>query len=274
MAHLNDRVEVESILDVTFPVLNKGFVRLVDYMGDDRRVVQAARVSTGSGLKTPAEDEKLIHYLLKNGHTSPFEQVEFTFHVKLPIFVARQWIRHRTAHVNEFSGRYSEFPDEFFVPDVDTIMGQDEVNRQGRSESVPEGAANRFVGKTVSHAHLSLQEYRWAREDGVAKELARINLPVSAYTQWYWKIDLHNLFHFLYLRLDSHAQYEIRVYAQAIEEIVKTVVPISHRAWREYVYDAVRLSNSDANRILSYISGQPQSPESLSAIKLLSTRRS
>lgn len=215
--------------------LDKGFVRLIDSMGDDEAIVQAARVSYGSGTKSYREDRGLIRYLMRNKHTSPFEMVEFKFHVKLPIFVARQWIRHRTANVNELSGRYSQMTDEFYLPDLSQIRLQSDNNKQGRSDiHLDEETADNVLLRMHQSHRQSYDEYQSYLQDDLARELARINLPLSTYTEWYWKIDLHNLFHFLKLRLDAHAQYEIRVYAEAIASILRGIVPIAYEAFEDF----------------------------------------
>jgi thymidylate synthase (FAD) len=214
--------EAEAILDKEFPVLDKGFIRLVDYMGGDARIVQSARVSYGDGTKTVREDEGLIDYLLRHQHTSPFEQVSLTFHVKLPIFVARQWIRHRTARVNEISGRYSIMKDECYIPAAEDVCFQSNDNKQGRStEAVPEETVQAVRAQLERTQKQAFGDYNALIEQDIARELARINLPLSTYTEWYWQIDLHNLFHFLRLRCDSHAQKEIRVYAEVMLEICR-----------------------------------------------------
>jgi thymidylate synthase (FAD) len=220
--------EAEDILDREFPVLDKGFVRLVDYLGGDDRVVQAARVSYGAGTKAHREDAALIDYLLRNRHTSPFEQVVLTFHVKLPIFVARQWMRHRTARVNEISGRYSCLKNEFYVPAPEDIALQRTDNKQGRTEEPVDIETAEIIRRTlVEEQQRAYVTYTALIEQGIAREIARINLPVSVYTECYWQIDLHNLFHFLQLRLDKHAQKEIRDYASVIFSITKKVAPLS-----------------------------------------------
>lgn len=225
----------EENKDKFIKCLDKGFVRLIDSMGDDEAIVQAARVSYGSGTKSYREDRGLIRYLMRNKHTSPFEMVEFKFHVKLPIFVARQWIRHRTANVNELSGRYSQMTDEFYLPDFSQIRHQSDNNKQGRSDVQLDGETADSVIQRMQQSHKqSYDEYQSYLQDDLARELARINLPLSTYTEWYWKIDLHNLFHFLKLRLDAHAQYEIRVYAEAIAEILRGIVPIAYEAFEDY----------------------------------------
>ena len=233
----------DSIINKEIKCLDKGFIRLVDYMGDDSSIVQAARVSYGKGTKSVTEDKGLIRYLMRHSHTSPFEMVEFKFHVKLPIFVARQWIRHRTANVNEYSGRYSEMKDEFYIPEPEQIRSQSAVNKQGRaSEPMPRDESEKIIDKYEKIQNLLFADYTDLLDTGLARELARINLPLSTYTEWYWKIDLHNLFHFLRLRLDVHAQYEIRVYAEAMAKIVKEIVPLAYGAFEDYVLNKIVFS--------------------------------
>lgn len=245
--------EKHSLIGKEIKCLDHGFVRLVDYMGDDSSIVQAARVSYGKGTKTVREDTTLIRYLMRHQHTSPFEMVELKFHIRLPIFVARQWIRHRTANVNEYSGRYSEMSDDFYIPEIDQIRTQDEVNKQGRSNNpINQDVAKSILKSMEQHQKESYSEYLSYLEKGVAREIARINLPLSSYTEWYWKIDLHNLFRFLKLRLDWHAQYEIRVYAQAIANIVKEIFPISYQAFSDYVLNSVTFSYAELS-ILKHI---------------------
>lgn len=231
-------------LVLEYKCLDHGFVRLVDWMGDDTSIVQAARVSYGKGTKSVSEDTALIRYLMRNMHTSPFEMVEFKFHVKLPIFVARQWIRHRTANVNEYSGRYSEMPDEFYIPEPEQIRLQSKTNKQGRADETIDNPLD-IIQKMQETQNYLYKQYSEFLLKGLARELARINLPLSNYTEWYWKIDLHNLFHFLKLRLDSHAQYEIRVYAQAIAKIIKQIVPVAYQAFEDYVLEAVKFSRNE-----------------------------
>lgn len=233
----------EDILGKEFKCLDKGFVRLVEVMGSDSSIVQAARVSYGKGTKSISEDRNLIRYLMRHRHTSPFEMVEYKFHIKLPIFVARQWIRHRTANVNEYSGRYSIMNDEFYVPDQDAVRKQSKTNKQGRSnEPVAPEIASKFI-RDIQETQQSLYDkYNNYLEDEIARELARINLPLSTYTEWYWKIDLHNLFHFLQLRLDPTAQYEIREYARIIAKIVEATVPMAYEAFVDYRLEAVTFS--------------------------------
>ncbi len=237
--------EAEALLDQQLQVLDHGFVRLVDYLGGDARIVQAARVSYGEGTKSVREDRALIHYLMRNLHTSPFEQVVLTFHCKLPIFVARQWIRHRTARLNELSGRYSVMADEFYVPDAGRVQRQSEDNRQGSGQSVPPQLAAQVLEIVMRGQQIAYRDYQGLIDDEVARELARINLPLSLYTEWYWQIDLHNLFHFLRLRLDEHAQYEIREYAKELARCAKAVAPLAHEAFEEYVLLSARLSRGE-----------------------------
>jgi thymidylate synthase (FAD) len=270
--------EAEALLGQEIKVLDHGFVRLIDYMGGDARIVQSARVSYGEGTKTLREDKGLIHYLYRNAHTSPFEQVQLSFHCKLPIFVARQWIRHRTARLNEYSGRYSVMRDEFYIPALDLIRRQSTDNKQGRAQprpgeqqllvdlgvhnskavspklqkkldaaegSVPVSVANSLKDILVTGQRRAYAEYTEMLEAGVARELARINLPLSLYTEWYWQIDLHNLFHFLRLRLDPHAQYEIRVYAEALAVCAKAVAPLAYEAFEEYGLHGASFSRTE-----------------------------
>ena len=238
--------EAEAILDKEFPVLDRGFIRLIDYLGGDERIVQSARVSYGEGTKTYREDAALIDYLLRNAHTSPFEQVVLTFHIKLPIFVARQWIRHRTARLNEISGRYSVLKDDFYLPAPEDLASQSADNKQGRSEIALESTeAERIRTDLEAAQKKSYKDYTVLVEEGLARELARINLPLSLYTEWYWQIDLHNLFHFLELRLDSHAQKEIRLYAEVLFDITKKVAPRCCASFEEHILKAVRFSRSE-----------------------------
>ncbi len=261
--HLNQQIDrtgmdsdidkqAEGLIGKEFPVLDHGFVRLVDYMGSDSAIVQAARVSYGDGTKKVSEDRGLIRYLMRHRHTSPFEMVEFKFHVKLPIFVARQWIRHRTANVNEYSGRYSVMKEEFYLPKNEDIRFQSTVNKQGRSEKeVPQELKNELLGYLQSSQKDSYANYDKFVETGLARELARINLPLSMYTEWYWKIDLHNLFHFLRLRMDSHSQMEIRVYADVIADIVRQICPIAYEAFYDYTFSAMHFSGLELKAIRS-----------------------
>jgi thymidylate synthase (FAD) len=236
----------EEILDREFPVLDHGFVRLVDYLGGDQRIVQSARVSYGSGTKSYRQDKGLIDYLLRNEHTSPFEQVVLTFHTKMPVFVARQWVRHRTARLNEISGRYSVMKDEFYLPADNAIAPQAQDNKQGRSgEPFDEATRETIRIELAEQQGAAYRGYESLLERDLARELARINLPLSMYTEWYWQIDLHNLFHFLKLRMDGHAQYEIRVYAEVMFEIARAVCPLAVASFEEHLRGSVRLSRSE-----------------------------
>lgn len=236
----------DALLDKEIPVLDRGFVRLVDYMGGDDRIVQAARVSYGAGTKTVREDRGLIHYLLRNRHTSPFEQVSLTFHLKMPIFVARQWLRHRTARLNEISGRYSVMRDEFYQPGTDSIRLQSQTNRQGSSdEPVAADLAERAAAAFSEGQRSAYEAYEELLDADVARELARINLPVSLYTEMYWQIDLHNLFHFMRLRMDWHAQQEIRAYGDALAQIVRAVAPVAYEAFEEYILYGQNFSRTE-----------------------------
>jgi len=204
-------------------------------MGGDESIVQAARVSYGKGTKSVSEDRILLRYLMRHLHTTPFEMVELKFHIKLPIFVARQWIRHRTANVNELSGRYSIMKDEFYVPDAGAIKKQSARNKQGRSDDeVPAELRQKVLDVLLTDQRYTYEHYEEFLKDNIARELARINLPLSLYTEWYWKIDLHNCLHFLRLRLDKHAQYEIRIFAEAMAEIVKRIAPMAWEAFEDY----------------------------------------
>ncbi len=264
-----ESIEKESLIGREIKCLDKGFVRLVDYMGSDAAIVQAARVSYGVGTKTVNEDRGLIRYLLRHAHTSPVEMVEFKFHIKVPIFIARQWIRHRTASVNEYSGRYSEMRDEFYIPDLEQIRPQSTMNKQGRSdEALPTEKAQEIADNLENSQKELYAEYRGMLEDDVARELARINLPLSMYTEWYWKIDLHNLFHFLRLRLDDHAQYEIRVYGEAIAEIVKEVVPHAWEAFEDYILHSAKFSRPELLALKALLKNERPSMEDLAAVGL------
>lgn len=248
--------EAEAVLDREIAVLDKGFVRLVDYFGSDSRIVQAARVSYGEGTKSYRQDQGLIDYLLWNDHTSPFEQVSFTFHLKMPVFVARQWIRHRTAKVNEISGRYSVMKNEFYIPAGEDIAFQSEDNRQGRkNESVPQKLQQEIRQLMAEEQNRAYETYTKLLEMGIAREIARINLPLSLYTEWYWQMDLHNLFHFLKLRMDKHAQKEIRDYAQVIFSIVRKVCPMAARSFEKHKLSGVSLSEEEAAAVREIVSG-------------------
>jgi thymidylate synthase (FAD) len=245
---------LEALLYTPLQVLDHGFVRVIDYMGDDAAIVQAARVSYGRGTRRVSEDAGLIRYLMRHRHSTPFEMCEIKFHVKLPIFVARQWIRHRTANVNEYSARYSILDREFYIPDPEHLAAQSTANRQGRGDVLQgEEAAEVLAilrddaGRAYDHYAAMLNEDDAGNpvdpsRQGLARELARMNLTLNTYTQWYWKIDLYNLFHFLSLRADAHAQYEIRVYADAMLRTVDAWVPLAAQAFRDYRLGAATLS--------------------------------
>ena len=245
---------LEEILYSPLAVLDQGFVRVVDYMGDDGAVVQAARVSYGRGTRKVSEDKGLIHYLMRHRHSTPFEMCEIKFHVKLPIFVARQWIRHRTANVNEYSARYSILDNEFYIPAPAQLAAQSASNRQGRGDVLEGEEAARVLDMMRADSRRQYDHYADMLNEseegeavdpgkrGLARELARMSLTLNFYTQWYWKIDLHNLMHFLSLRADPHAQYEIRVYADAMLEVMKRWVPLCHEAFVQHRLHAVTLS--------------------------------
>jgi thymidylate synthase (FAD) len=260
--------EAEEMLDREIPVLDQGFVRLIDYLGGDARIVAAARVSYGSGTKTVREDDRLINYLMRNGHSSPFEQVLLTFHVKLPVFVARQWVRHRTARLNEVSGRYSILSDEFYLPELSALRWQSQRNRQGRSdEELPRQVQEEIVQMLAEEQRAIYSNYESMLASGLTRELARINLPLSLYTQWYWQIDLHNLFNFLRYRLDKHAQYEIRCYAEVVANMARAVAPLAYAAFEDHVLHAVTLSKSNKERLISLL--RSLDPESADVQALL-----
>ena len=240
--------------DKYVPLLNHGFVGLIDSMGNDSSIVQAARVSYGDGTKKVSEDRGLIRYLLRNLHTTPIEMVEFKFHCKMPIFVARQWIRHRTASVNEYSGRYSVMVDEFYVPELENILPQSTTNKQGRGGEMSLEQKQKIQLAIRESNHNCYDRYQQLLnedqmndlgEEGLAREMARGVLNVNNYTEWYWKIDLHNLFHFLGLRMDSHAQYEIRVFANAMYDAIKPIVPFAAEAFEDYRLNSARMSGME-----------------------------
>lgn len=237
---------MEKHLYLAHEVLDHGFVRVIDYMGDDAAIVQAARVSYGAGTKHVSNDEGLIRYLMRHWHSTPFEMCEIKLHVKLPVFVARQWIRHRTANVNEYSARYSILDREFYIPAPEHLAAQSKVNNQGRGEVLEGAEAARVLELLKRDASQAFDSYEdmlsQDGQQGLARELARMNLPMNTYTQWYWKTDLHNLFHFLRLRADAHAQYEIRVFAEAIAEAVKDWVPLAFAAFEDYRMGGATLS--------------------------------
>ncbi|KGJ04138.1 thymidylate synthase (FAD) [Paracoccus halophilus] len=237
---------MEKHLYLPHQVLDHGFVRVIDYMGDDAAITQAARVSYGRGTKTVNTDEGLIRYLMRHWHSTPFEMCEVKFHVKLPVFVARQWIRHRTANVNEYSARYSILDREFYIPAPEHLSAQSATNRQGRGALLEGAEAARVLDILREDAMRSYDHYESMLSDdgqkGLARELARMNLPANIYTQWYWKVDLHNLFHFLRLRADAHAQYEIRAYAETMCRIVADWVPFAYSAFEDYRLGGMQLS--------------------------------
>ena len=223
--------------------LDKGFVRLVDSMGGDNAIVQAARVSYGKGTSKLSQDRGLIRYLMRHRHTTPFEMVEFKFHCKMPIFVARQWVRHRTANINEYSLRYSEARDEFYLPEPNNIQYQSALNKQGRMGEVPTRLKKKVLKYFKEISNRSFQIYSEMNKEGISRELARAILPVNLYTEWYWKNDLHNLLHFIGLRSDSHAQYEIQVFSDAMAESVKEVAPFAWEAYQDYAINGLSFSN-------------------------------
>ncbi|SVA52279.1 uncharacterized protein METZ01_LOCUS105133 [marine metagenome] len=231
-----------QIPDDAIKCLDKGFVRLVDSMGGDDAIVQAARVSYGKGTSKVSQDRGLIRYLMRHRHTTPFEMVEFKYHCKMPIFVARQWVRHRTANINEYSLRYSEARDEFYYPDPENIQFQSALNKQGRMGEVPAELKQKVQDYFKEISERSFAIYSELNKAGVARELARSVLPVNLYTEWYWKNDLHNLLHFIGLRSDGHAQYEIRVFSDAMAESVKAVAPFAWEAYQDYVVKGMRFS--------------------------------
>ncbi|MEP0815077.1 MAG: FAD-dependent thymidylate synthase [bacterium] len=262
MAH-DHNPEAEAILDQYFPVLGNGFVRLVDYLGGDQRIVDAARVSySGKEVKTFRRNKGLIRYLMEHRHTSPFEQVILTFHVKLPIFVARQWIRHRTARLNEISGRYSVLEEDFYVPSAEDVRYQSKTNRQGGAEEEVPPELRQKVLEIITRQQTELYgAYKEMVEADIARELARINLPLSIYTAWYWQIDLHNLFHFLKLRLDAHAQYEIRCYAEKMLEMARAVAPLAVGAFEEFELHGRQFSKTEMDALRGMLKGEPHGLE-------------
>jgi thymidylate synthase (FAD) len=249
--------EAEALLDQEIRVLDRGFVRMVDYLGGDGRIVQSARVSYGAGTKTVREDRGLINYLMSHLHTSPFEQVVLTFHCKMPIFVARQWVRHRTARLNEISGRYSVMKEEFYVPDPSVIQAQSQANKQGRHEDdLPADLRRKVVDILLADQTSAYRHYESMLEDNIARELARINLPLSLYTEWYWQIDLHNLFHFIKLRMDPHAQWEIQEYGRALAQCARAVAPLAYEAFEEHQLRAARFSGSELDALRAMLRGE------------------
>ena len=256
---------MEKHLYTAHEVLDHGLVRVIDYMGDDAAITQAARVSYGRGTKAVQNDEGLIRYLMRHWHSTPFEMCEVKFHVKLPVFVARQWIRHRTANVNEYSARYSILDREFYIPAPEHLAAQSTVNNQGRGELLEGEEAARVLDILRDDAMRSYDHYEdmlsQEGQKGLARELARMNLPANVYTQWYWKVDLHNLFHFLRLRADAHAQYEIRVYAETMCSIVKDWVPLAYGAFEDYRLGGVTLSGKAIEVLKRRLAGEAVTQE-------------
>ena len=265
--------ELENILYQPINVLDHGFVRVIDYMGDDSAIVQSARVSYGKGTKKISNDQGLIKYLMRHRHSTPFEMCEIKFHIKLPIFIARQWIRHRTANVNEYSARYSILDKEFYIPSIENIASQSTINNQGRGEVLSSEEASNVISILKADAEQTYANYESLlnesseggvldeNKSGIARELARMNLTLNTYTQWYWKIDLNNLLHFLALRADDHAQYEIKVYADAMLDIVKKWVPITYSAFDDYRVGGTELSAKEVNFLRKLIKGESPSFE-------------
>jgi thymidylate synthase (FAD) len=251
---------LEARLGDPIPVLDHGFIRVVDYMGDDAAIVQAARVSYGAGTKTARDDAGLIRYLMRHWHSTPFEMCELKLHVKLPVFVARQWIRHRTANVNEYSARYSILDREFYIPAPEHLAAQSRVNNQGRGETLSGDEAARVLAFLRADSDRAYDHYEAMLsqdgQQGLARELARMNLPANIYTQWYWKVDLHNLFHFLRLRADAHAQYEIRAYAEALCTVVQDWVPAAWSAFEDYRLNAVTFSGKGMEALRRMLKGE------------------
>jgi len=247
-------------------VLDHGLIRVIDYMGNDAAITQAARVSYGKGTKAVQNDEGLIRYLMRHWHSTPFEMCEVKFHVKLPVFVARQWIRHRTANVNEYSARYSILDREFYIPSPEHLAAQSVINNQGRGEALTGDEAQRVLDYLKGDSETAYDHYEQMISDegqqGLARELARMNLPANIYTQWYWKVDLHNLFHFLRLRADSHAQYEIRVYAEKMCEIVKDWVPAAYGAFEDYRLGGANVSDKGLDCLRRMLAGEEVTQES------------
>ena len=241
-----EQEDARSLVGQKLAVHNHGFVRLVDAMGDDAAIVQAARISYGPGTKSRRSDRLLIRYLMLHRHTTPFEMVELKFHIKAPIFVERQWFRHRTASINSLSGRYSEMREEFYLPEPEAVQPQSATNRQGRAaEAFPPDQAQAALEEWRRAQADAYALYRRHLDQGMSREIARIALPASLYSEWYWKINLHNCFHFLSLRLDAHAQDEIRAYAEQVARCVRAVAPVAYEAFEEYVLGAVTFSRSE-----------------------------
>ncbi|MGL9688925.1 MAG: FAD-dependent thymidylate synthase [Wolbachia sp.] len=248
--------EIDEILYEEHKILDHGFIRVVDYMGSDSAIVQAARVSYGRGTKQISQDEALIKYLMRHHHTTPFEMCEIKFHVKLPIFVARQWIRHRTANVNEYSARYSILDNEFYIPRPEQVAKQSDNNKQGSGEAFDSHTSKEIISSLTNDSNLVYSHYEKFIQQGLAREIARTNLMLNYYTQFYWKIDLHNLLHFLKLRDDKHAQYEIRVYAEVMLDIIKKWVPMAYSAFVEYCLESVCISRTGLEVVRRLIKGE------------------
>ncbi len=265
--------ELEAVLYKPIEVLDHGFIRVIDYMGDDSSIVQSARVSYGKGTKKISNDKGLIKYLMRHRHSTPFEMCEIKFHIKLPIFIARQWIRHRTANVNEYSARYSILDKEFYIPSAENLAAQSAINNQGRGDALTDAEASNVIQILKKDAEQTYSNYETLLNEssegniidesksGIARELARMNLTLNTYTQWYWKIDLNNLLHFLALRADDHAQYEIRVYADAMLDIVKKWVPLTYEAFEDYRIGGTELSAKEVNLMRKLLKGQKVSFE-------------
>ncbi len=265
--------ELEAVLYQPIEVLDHGFVRVIDYMGDDSSVVQSARVSYGKGTKKISNDKGLIKYLMRHRHSTPFEMCEIKFHIKLPIFIARQWIRHRTANVNEYSARYSILDKEFYIPSAENLAAQSQINNQGRGDALTDDEASNVIQILKNDAEQTYANYETLLNEnssggvldegksGIARELARMNLTLNTYTQWYWKIDLNNLLHFLALRADDHAQYEIRVYADVMLDLVKKWVPLTYEAFEDYRMGGTELSAKEIHLMKKLLKGEKVSFE-------------
>ena len=265
--------ELEAVLYRPIEVLDHGFIRVIDYMGDDSSIVQSARVSYGKGTKKISNDKGLIKYLMRHRHSTPFEMCEIKFHIKLPIFIARQWIRHRTANVNEYSARYSILDKEFYIPSAENLAAQSAINNQGRGDALTDDEASNVIQILKKDAEQTYSNYETLLNEssegniidesksGIARELARMNLTLNTYTQWYWKIDLNNLLHFLALRADDHAQYEMRVYADAMLDIVKKWVPLTYEAFEDYRIGGTELSAKEVNLMRKLLKGEKVSFE-------------
>ena len=265
--------ELEAVLYRPIEVLDHGFIRVIDYMGDDSSIVQSARVSYGKGTKKISNDKGLIKYMMRHRHSTPFEMCEIKFHIKLPIFIARQWIRHRTANVNEYSARYSILDKEFYIPSAENLAAQSAINNQGRGDALTDDEASNVIQILKKDAEQTYSNYETLLNEssegniidesksGIARELARMNLTLNTYTQWYWKIDLNNLLHFLALRADDHAQYEIRVYADAMLDIVKKWVPLTYEAFEDYRIGGTELSAKEVNLMRKLLKGEKVSFE-------------